>query len=177
MTIEYSNSEFTQSHRALMTTRAKGLLCPRGRYYWNTFFPIVLFGVGAFSAFTHGGSPLFLILGFMLTGHTVELLYRWRPYDRWLHNLFFPEHLNGDLRRIRLEIGVDGLREHQGDIVSFAPWKDVVDTILEGDLLVIKLSSSQEALIPAKSFGISELNLEDVRSEIDRRRITNDRNA
>ena len=161
-----------------MATRQKGLLCPRARYYWNSLSTIVFIGLGACAAFVASSiSPLFLILGFALTGGTVELLFRWRPYDRWLHNLFFPGHLNGDLRRIRLEIRDDGLHEHQGDIVSFAPWKDVVDTILEGDLLVIKLSSSQEALIPAKSFGISELNLKDVRSEIDRRRINNGRNA
>ena len=177
MTIEYGNSEFTHSHRALMVARARGALCPRGRYYWQSTFPIIVAGLGAFSAFSCGGSPLFLLIGFMLTGHAAELLYRWRPYDRWLNNLFFPGTLNGDQKRIRLEIADDGLHEHQGDIISFAAWNDVADTILDGDLLVIKLSSGQEALIPRKSFGISELNLEDIRNEIDRRRKPNDRSA
>ena len=171
MTIEYGTSEFTQAHRTLMALRASGTLRPRGRYYWETLLPIFASGAGAFAAFRCATSPTFLIIAFMLAAYTVELLYRWRPYDRWLQNLFFPPHLNGDLKRIRLEIAEDGLHEHQGDIVSFAPWSGVLDTILEGDLLVIKLSSGQEAVIPRKSFGISELNLEEIRAYVDQRRI------
>ena len=177
MTIEYSNSESTHTQRALMVARARGTLCLPGHYYWQSTFPIIVAGLGAFSAFSCGGSPLFLLIGIMLTGYAVELIYRWRPYDHWLHNRYFSNSLEGEQKSIRLKIADDGLHEHQGDILSFAAWKDVSDTILEGDLLVIKLSSGQEALIPRKSFGVSELNLEDIRNEIDRRRNPNERSV
>jgi hypothetical protein len=177
MTIEYGNSEVTHSQRALMLAQARGALCPSNRYYSQITIPIIASGLGAYSAFSCDGSPLFLLIGCMLTGHTAELLYRWRSYDRWLNSLFFPSTLKTDEKRIRLDIEDNGLHEHQGDVVAFAVWKDVVDTILDTELLVIKLSSGQEALIPRQSLGISELNLEEIRSEIERRRKQNDRSV
>ena len=42
--------------------------------------------------------------------------------------------------------------------------------MIEGDLLVVSLSSGQEAIIPRVSPGIAEVDLEEVRGEIERRR-------
>ena len=173
MTIEYGNSESTFAKRGLMTAKQRGFACPRSRYYLDSLTPIILNALAAVAVFSCGSQGPFLILGCMLLGSAAGMLWRFRLYGRWLHTAFFPKGLRSDMKRIRLEITDRGLHEHQGDIVSFAPWKDVSETFLEDDLLVIKLSSGQEAIIPRTSSGISELDLEAIRREIESRRIQN----
>lgn len=168
MTIEYGNSEITQAKRTFITLRRNPALIPRSKYYWNQFLDIAVHAICAVAMFAAGSS--FIFFGVLLTIWTFMLVSKFRTYDDWLYRLSFPGNLSSDQKRIRLELADDGMREHQGDVVAFAPWKDVTDTMIEDDLLVIFLSSRQEALIPRKSFGISELNLEEIRDGIERRR-------
>ena len=169
MTIEYGNSELTHARRAYIAIRQNRRLRPPDSYYWEQVSDILCHAFCAFVAFRYGNSPIIYFSGLFLTLWTFMLICKFRSYDSWLQLVCFPGHLKSDQKRIRLEIAEDGLREYQGDIVSFASWKDVSGTAIDSDLLIITLSSGQEAIIPRVSFGISELNLEEVRSEIDRR--------
>jgi hypothetical protein len=177
MTVEYGNSELTQAQRALMEHRRRGLVCTRSTYYRETALPVVLAGLAAYAAYLGAESPFLLLIALGFTGITTALIYRWRSYDRWLHSTYFPPHLDRKQKLITLEIADDGLHEQHGDIVSFAPWHAVTGTAIQEDLLIIKLSNGHEAVLPRQSSGLPDLNLDEIRNEIDRRRMPNERSA
>ena len=56
------------------------------------------------------------------------------------------------------------MEEKSGGVTSFAPWSSVTEAGLLGDLLVIRLSGKQEAVIPRISPPYSPLNMEEIRS-------------
>ncbi len=170
MTIEYGNSDMTFAKRAYVAGRERCDRSSRGTYYFEWLCAIGLPAFCAFVAFRYGNAPIIYISGLILGIQAFKRICLFRSFDTKLHDNCHPGHLSGEQKRIRLEIADEGIREHQGDIVSFAPWKDVTGTMIEGDLLVISVSSGQEAIIPRVSPGISEVNLEEVRGEIERRR-------
>ena len=170
MTIEYGNSDFTFATRAHLASIQRYSQTSRQNYYFEWLLAIGVPAFSVFVAFRSGEALIIHVAGFILALQTLKQACGFRPFDRSVRKAFFPAHLSAEQKRIRLDISDDGIREHQGDIVSFAPWKDVTGTMIEGDLLVISLSSGQEAIIPHVSPGIAEVDLEEVRGEIERRR-------
>lgn len=173
MTIQYGNSDYTFAKRNFVKILKHPHRMTPGMFYQDRFLDIGTHGMCAFIALSYGERPLVVFAGIILAAWTFMLICKFRSYDVWLRNAYFPKGLSSEQKRIRLELAEDGIREHQGDVVSFAPWKDVSATMIEEDMLVITLSSRQEALVPRISDGISELNLEKIRDEIERRRTLN----
>ena len=170
MTIEFGNSDFTFANRAYVAGRERGDRSTRATYYFEWLCAIGLPAFCAFVAFRYGNAPIIHISGLILSIQAFRRICVFRTFDTKLFENCHHSHLSAEQKRIHLEIADDGIREHQGGIVSFAPWKDVTGTMIEGDLLVISLSSGQEAIIPRVSPGIAEVDLKEVRGEIERRR-------
>lgn len=171
MTVEYGLSEFLLARYGYVIARQRGEIYSKRRYYFSAIWPIILIGLGAISAFSavsSGGSLLFLLMGFILAIEAIKSVVRTKSHARVLEDLYFPRHLGRDQIRVRLEISNTGIRECQGEVVLSAGWRDVVSTNLEQELLIITLRGFQQIIIPRSSFGISELDLEDIRNEVER---------
>ena len=171
--IEYGTSEYVWARYAYAIARRNGELYSRRYYYFLTAWPIVWIGLGAFSAFSAlslGGSMFFLLIGLILGILMLKSLVKIRSYGRALEETYFPRYLDRDQTKFLLEISNEGIREYQGSIVLSAAWRDVVSTSLEDDLLIISLKGLRRIIIPRTSFGVSDLELVNVRNEIEQLR-------
>ncbi len=171
VSIEYGNSQVTHCRRRFIFTRDHNSICSRGSYYWQISVPIIASVLGAFAALSSSGSPFHVLIAIFLIGYTAHLLFQWKKYSRWIDDAFFPTHRTSDERKIILDLAADGLRERQGDVIAFAPWKDVVRSEITDDLLIIYLSSDQEAIIPRRSLNLPAVDLEAIQAEIEKRRL------
>ena len=170
MTIEYRVSEYHWARYGYALARRRGDPYSRRRYYFLVAWPIGLLGLGTFSAFSalsNSGSPVFLLIGFILGIVTLKSLITLRSYGRAIEDTYYPRHLDRDGVRVRLEISDSGIREWQGDVLLSAAFPDVVSTDLEGELLHISLTGLRRIVIPRSSFGVPDLDLESVRATIE----------
>jgi len=165
MTIEYRVSEYMWARYGYTIARRRGVPYSRSRYYTAAVWPIVAFGLGTFSAFSavsNGGSPIFLIFGYILGILTLKSVVNLRTYGRAIEETFFPRHLDRDGIRVRLEISTTGIRELLGDVVLSAGFSDIVSADLDGDMLQISLKGLRRIVIPRSSFGVPDIDLEGV---------------
>lgn len=170
VSIEYGNSQVTHCRRQFIVYRDRNWICSRGTYYWQISVPIIASALGTFAALSSRESPFHVVIAIFLIGYTAHLLFQWKRYSRWIDETYFSARYTSDERKIVLKIAADGLREHQGDVTAFAPWKDVVSSEIKDDLLIIHLSSDQEAIIPRKSLNLPPVDLEAIQAEIEKRR-------
>ncbi len=171
--LEYSLSMHDWARHGYEEALVRGDVKSRSRYYYVSVFPVLSFMFGAIAAFMTvglGGSPLFLIVGLLLTGATLRGFFDFKPYSRAIEDTFFPRNTDRTPETVRLAFSREGLMECQGLITLSVPWSEVLSSSATEDYLVIRLRGLRRVLVPKCSQGFGELNLEEVRQEVNRYR-------
>ena len=131
-------------------------------YYKHAALPLVTLPAGIVLLFTTH-YDLFALWVMLMAG---SFLAKVKPYDRLYREICYPAGTDGTTMPVTLHLARDGMKEEVMGVSSFAPWGSVVDAVIMEDLLMIRLSSKQQALIPRRPVGMPELNLEEIRDHI-----------
>lgn len=135
----------------------------RNSYYTGRALWLLLWGYAMVISVIYVASIIPVLI---LAGLFIFQLRQFLPFDSHLQRLFLERYGASVVKELELRVDSGGLTESEGDVIFFAPWSCVQRAWIHDDLLLIRVKSGQNIVVPRHSLEPQEITLEAVLDDI-----------
>jgi hypothetical protein len=135
----------------------------RRSYYYSRGLWLLLWGYGIVTTIWFVPSTLAAVV---LVVFLLCQLHQLSRFETHLQRLFLERYRSAPIKELELRVDESGITEAEGDVLFSAPWRGVQDARIDQDLLLIRIVSGHNVVVPRHSLEPGNLTLELLLEEI-----------
>lgn len=164
MTLRYKNTPLDIAEYGYLVTRGLPGYRTQRYYYYSGY--VTWLALWAYSFYVTVASLQSIFVACVLVVLLSLQFRHFSFFDSYLRQHFLNASRSTTTKEVELHLDERGLTDTENGIVSFAPWGSVDNAEIRGDLLLIRLSSGQYAVIPRATLEPPNITLEQVLNEV-----------